>query len=159
MSSPSATAPNDGSTWNVNNWHWEEKNWTEWTYTRLREVLSNVTVDIPSGSLKSIEVNGLHGEAYVNIRKGKKRVGYELDFSVKWEGELQDGSGAEVAKSKGSIKFPYVCEDSEDEPMQNEVSVEGKTPADDRLKEAVRKLLVPLLVDKIKAVIDDLKTK
>ena len=53
-------------------------------------------------------------QAVVNLRKGRKIVGYELDITLNWEGKIEDGEGGEAVKSTGTIRFPEVCEEVED---------------------------------------------
>lgn len=61
---------------NVNNWHWIEKDCTEWAHSYLKEKLL-FSFDDKEYSLKNIK-----GEVSVNVRKGKVRQIYDLEMDI-----------------------------------------------------------------------------
>ena len=85
-----------GSSWNANSYHYEERDYSTWGKTRLHELLDKVDTKesggVPishSGQEFALEVKTdlkkLEGDAWVNIRKGKKMTcfNYELDLAFK----------------------------------------------------------------------------
>lgn len=78
---------------NVNNWHWSEVSLTEWSKERLTEILCAV-VAMDEGSGKGYcKITGMDkcvGDVTVQSRKQKKFPLYELEITLKWEGQLWD---------------------------------------------------------------------
>jgi activator of HSP90 ATPase len=94
---------------------------------------------IPStvGELKVTKVASLEGDAFVNIRKGKRRVGYELKATIEWQGNtgltaqrmhmqefdvtnmhIEIGEIKDTATTttvKGIAKIPDIAEDVDDQ--------------------------------------------
>lgn len=75
---------------NVNNWHWIEKDCTEWAHQYLKEKLL-----FTSGS-HMYEALSIKGEVSVNVRKGKVRQIYDLEIEL-------SGSAAAAAVAAGSV--------------------------------------------------------
>lgn len=65
----------------------------------------------------------VNGEVSVNTRKGKTILFYELDVTLKWEGEWKDT----VSDRKGTIQMPYISEENDDDDF--EVCCRGHTYA------------------------------
>jgi len=147
---PQPTDPNKpGSLWNINSWHWEEKDWGKWAKERLPELFKEAEIPVPNGYLKIIGAT-IEGEAYVNVRKGKKIVGFELKANLEWEGEIKDGEGKTVVKTTGKAKIPNLDEDQdEDEYELSEVTVSGESAGHDRLRSILKKEGLKVLQKKI----------
>ncbi|KAG9395090.1 Activator of Hsp90 ATPase N-terminal [Carpediemonas membranifera] len=104
------------STWNVNQWHWEEKKWSSWACDRLKEMFSGL--EFESGDLKMTSVcKTVSGDAYVNIRKGKRYEGYDMKIEIDLEGEDADG------KVSAKIAIPDFCDDVDDQAFKVNVTV------------------------------------
>ena len=100
---------------NVNGWHWKETNLTGWSQSRLKELLGPVVAfEDGTGYAKVTEVEKIEGDVTVQSRKQKKFPLYELEITLKWEGELYDD-------------------------LEMTVAVEEETDAKRPLKEAMRK--------------------
>ncbi len=68
-----------GANWkNVNNWHWIEKDVTEWAHAQLQEALLVSGVS----SVASVE-----GDVSIAVRKGRIRHIFDLTISLKLEGD------------------------------------------------------------------------
>lgn len=63
---------------NVNNWHWIEKDCTEWAHAYLKESLSKVSID----GLSVAKVTSIEGDVSVNVRKGRVRQVYDLQINL-----------------------------------------------------------------------------
>jgi len=102
---------------NANSWHWEEKNCMPWAKTRITEMLKGAKIPLQgNGSLSITAVDDIKGDAYLNIRKGKLRVGFEITIGkIKWEGEIQTDAGISVGSCAGTCSVPEFCEDADDD--------------------------------------------
>jgi len=101
---PAGAAPEViASSWNVNKWGWEEKEFTPWARKRLNELLAGVDVDVPSGHIRIVEVETVRGDATVSMRKGKSFVTFELEIEAHWEGTLMDDDGKKLGSGDGDL--------------------------------------------------------
>jgi len=102
---------------NVNAWHWEERNVMPWATTRLPELLTASDISFGgNGTLSVTKVDDIKGDAYINMRKGKFRLGFEIAIGkVHWEGEIKSDDGSIVGSCKGSCAVSEFCEDAEDD--------------------------------------------
>ncbi|CAG2121500.1 unnamed protein product, partial [Medioppia subpectinata] len=88
---------------NVNNWHWTEKNASNWSKEKLTQLLSALEVDESGVGLCRVSaVESIEGEAVANNRKGKLIFFYEWVIKCEWKGRL-NGSDDEV---KGTFEIP-----------------------------------------------------
>ena len=93
-----------GSVWNTGSYFWEEKS-VSWAHDRIKELISDKTVQVPDGSIK-LTVTEVHGDSSVSIRKGKKIVTYCHELKIKFEGQQGD------VKAEGEIHLPDISDDS-----------------------------------------------
>lgn len=77
------------------------------------------------------------GEVTVQSRKQKKFPLYELEITLKWEGQLWDADGKVVTEAKGKIKIPDLSEETWDD-LEMTVTCDDETSAMKPLKEAMR---------------------
>lgn len=56
---------------NPNNWHWKEKNATQWSKDKLKELLVGLKVENEEYSCEIKELKKCQGEASANNRKAK----------------------------------------------------------------------------------------
>ncbi|CAD7698022.1 unnamed protein product [Ostreobium quekettii] len=126
---------------NINNWHWTETDCMGWAKARLGELCSGlVLLDATEGGTgaTTTEVKSVKGEAFVNQRKGKMIVSYELEMRIGWAGEVRDAEGGVAAKGKGTVHLPYLGVENEDETPEVRVEVEVDDKVGAALKEAIR---------------------
>ncbi|PAN35743.1 hypothetical protein PAHAL_6G230900 [Panicum hallii] len=136
---------------NVHNWHWAERDCLEWSRARLSSLLAGLTVLDGEGglTLRTVALDKLDGEAYVNIRKGKVIPGYELSLTLSWEAEAASEAGA--AKVAGAAEVPYLADENADEDPDLRVTVRGdETPLARRAKDAFLSRGKPLVLEKIR---------
>ncbi|CAO2163074.1 unnamed protein product [Urochloa humidicola] len=136
---------------NVHNWHWAERDCLEWSRARLSALLAGLTVLDGEGGLtiRTVALDKLDGEAYVNIRKGKVIPGYELSLTLSWEAEAASESGA--VKVAGAAEVPYLADENADEDPDLRVTVRGdETPLARRAKDAFLARGKPLVLEKIR---------
>jgi len=73
----------------------------------------------------------------VQSRKQKRFPLYELEITLKWEGQLFDETGKMVTEAKGKIKIPDLSEETYDD-LEMTVTCDDETGAKKPLKEAMR---------------------
>jgi activator of HSP90 ATPase len=74
---------------NPNNWHWVNKDATEWTKDYLQKSLSTISVeDEEKGvSAKITKVVSIDGDVDVSQRKGKVITLFDVSLRLEYEGE------------------------------------------------------------------------
>ena len=60
-----------GSIWNKGNWHWEERNYSDFAKEWLSKEFCTIEETIPHAKIQIYEVKELKGSASVTIRKQK----------------------------------------------------------------------------------------
>jgi len=85
-----------GSAWNTNSWHWEERPRTEWAHAWLKKELQALSVSLLGGlataSFTEVQVSG---DASISIRKGRPIMLFQLALQGGWTvGEEIVGVGA-----------------------------------------------------------------
>ncbi len=111
-----------GSSWNANSYHYEERDYTSWGKTRLHELLDKV--DTSSAGLRfqaksqefslelKTELKKLDGDAWCNIRKGKKLTCFNYELELGFKGHIAGGTN----KWDLEGKFFYEVAVDDDEP-------------------------------------------
>ena len=76
---------------NVNNWHWTERDVTQWSKDKLTSFLTPLELGSPDHINISIkEVTSLTGEASINNRKGKLLFFFEWTIKLEFKAETED---------------------------------------------------------------------
>ncbi|CAH8439434.1 unnamed protein product [Schistosoma turkestanicum] len=74
---------------NVNNWHWCDKDATNWSIKTIKQLLQGSKIEDDLYDCKFTEVSKCEGEANVHVRKGKLIYFYEWQIVVDWEGMVK----------------------------------------------------------------------
>ena len=82
----SAGAPGQGSDWNKQMWHWEERNANTFAVDTIKKLFGQAVVAAGEYTVRIVDVSKCTGESSVNLRKGKKTYLYDLQAKVKWQG-------------------------------------------------------------------------
>eukprot|EP00612_Vaucheria_litorea_P006995 CAMPEP_0171472678 /NCGR_PEP_ID=MMETSP0946-20130122/1412_1 /TAXON_ID=109269 /ORGANISM="Vaucheria litorea, Strain CCMP2940" /LENGTH=292 /DNA_ID=CAMNT_0012002343 /DNA_START=349 /DNA_END=1227 /DNA_ORIENTATION=- len=93
------------SAWNTAG-TWEEKNVTSWAKDRLEELIKNIKIVLPKGTLAIKELN-ISGDASITFSRGKRRYLYEFSIKFDWEIKIEESI------FEGSVDVPdmgYDCE-------------------------------------------------
>jgi len=138
---------------NVNNWHWTEKNATEWSKERITEHLLSINVKNETGEWKVREVTKVDGEASANNRKAKLIFFYEFVIKLEWKGSLKD----EFTNHQGYIEVTNLSEENDPEDLDVIVSVKENVEGHREMKDFVRKTGIPLVKEKLAKYIKELK--
>ena len=142
---------------NVNGWHWVEKDCFHWIENRIGEKVPGAVLGDTGVTIEATGTS-VTGEATANNRRGKTIFLYELKVTSKWR---KAGTAADEKAVEGTITFPYVGDDNEDEKWDVEVrctnkSVVGSKVADDTEFE-IRRKAAPLLEKIIRECLDAMK--
>ena len=79
------------SSWNVDDWHWEERDMTAWARSRLQQLLGGISASLgKKGSVAVHDVEIPEGFLAINVRKKKLIPIFELTLCVRWRGEFID---------------------------------------------------------------------
>lgn len=128
---------------NVNSWHWEERNCMPFVKKRIPELL--LATDIPTngyGTLRIVKVEEISGDAYINMRKGKFRLGFSITLGkVHWEGEHKTEDGTIVGSCKGTFAVNEFAEDARDADDYDIHKFKMDDPEENKDEEESEKLL------------------
>lgn len=143
MAQPSEKAAGVGSVWNPNNWHWENKNYTEVAKGLISSKLTNYTWEKDGITVILNKVDKIKGEASINIRKGKQIITYEFEMEVEWSAEN------EVDSCDGTFKLTELNETDLDDFQVTGIHVKESTQISDKSKELIRKHFKKELQEKV----------
>jgi activator of HSP90 ATPase len=107
-----AAAPGAGSDWNKQMWHWEERNANDFARTKLAELFGAARFALSASQhvFRVTDTPKVTGEAYCNLRKGKKNYGHDMQIKLKWRVET---AAEATTVAEGSIEFPEVASDAD----------------------------------------------
>ncbi|KAJ8274933.1 hypothetical protein COCON_G00095580 [Conger conger] len=108
---------------NVNNWHWTERDATNWSSDKLKELLLGVRVEGGEGVCEVTEVDKLEGEASINNRKGKLIFFYEWNIKATWTGTSKTG-----IKYKGNVEIPNLSDENDMDDLDISASLSKDEP-------------------------------
>uniref|UniRef100_A0A0A9DJ46 Activator of Hsp90 ATPase AHSA1-like N-terminal domain-containing protein n=1 Tax=Arundo donax TaxID=35708 RepID=A0A0A9DJ46_ARUDO len=120
-----------GSVWNQAG-TWEEKNLNSWANSRIKDLLGSLgSLEFPTGKASIDEVSKCLGDAFQVTVRNKKRVGYNYELSLKFQGEWLIKE--ENKKVKGHLDIPeFSFGELEDLEMQVRCSDDKSLTSDDR---------------------------
>ncbi|PNW85935.1 hypothetical protein CHLRE_03g199300v5 [Chlamydomonas reinhardtii] len=122
---------------NVNNWHWTERDCTEWSKQRLGELLSGIQLTAAPAATRTVKLESMTGDAFLNTRKNKLIPSYDLEVRVSWAGELTDGDGKVVGGATGKLHLPHIGDDNHDEDPEIRIVTDTNSSDAERLKQAI----------------------
>ncbi|XP_068048849.1 activator of 90 kDa heat shock protein ATPase homolog 1 [Anomalospiza imberbis] len=138
---------------NVNNWHWTERDASNWSTERLKALLLPVRVEGEEGTCEVTEVSKLDGEASINNRKGKLIFFYEWAIKLAWTGTAKTG-----VKYKGYVEIPNLSDENDIDEVEILVSL-AKDEPDTNLKTLMKQEGAKKIRDAMKTYISTLKTE
>ena len=141
------------SQWNVNNWHWEESNYTEWATSKLKELYNGYKYE-KDGIELTTNVDSISGNAYVNVRKGKKIYGYDIKLTLKFKAtDIQTFDCAE-----GEITFVDLDDFTPIDDVK--INMKFKKDANKELSERVKSAFtVKTFISNFQTFLEEYKTK
>ncbi|XP_058472334.1 activator of 90 kDa heat shock protein ATPase homolog 1b [Solea solea] len=108
---------------NVNNWHWTERDATNWSSDKLKFLLVGLSVENEQGTCEVTEVSKVEGEASINNRKGKLIFFYEWTLKATWTGTSKSG-----IKYTGTLEVPNLSDENDMEDLDVSVSLNKDEP-------------------------------
>merc|ERR1711939_165285 len=139
---------------NVNAWHWTEKDVTKMAEQRLGEMCKSALSErYPDGQLRFESVSKFSGFVNVCNRKGKMKVTFDLQITLKWKKQLKSEDGEVLASSSGTTVMEEIIDDEPECELKvdkKKVKGEGGAP-DGKEGNALRETSVQLVNDLIAA--------
>ena len=136
---------------NIGNWHWTEKDFSDWATKRLKELLEFETRIADLYTLK-VEADTVKGEAFKYVRKNKLHVSYNYNCSLKFKLEA---SGQDLVEGTVQLE-PFVDEEIEDWSFE----VKSKKKLIPEHADVVKKVVAkPIFVERIKIFISEFEAK
>ncbi|XP_034963897.1 activator of 90 kDa heat shock protein ATPase homolog 1 isoform X1 [Zootoca vivipara] len=108
---------------NVNNWHWTERDASNWSSEKLKSLLLGIRAENAEGTCEVTEVSKLDGEASINNRKGKLIFFYEWNIKLAWTGTSNTG-----VKYKGYVEIPNLSDENDVDEIEISVSLAKDEP-------------------------------
>ncbi|EUD65704.1 hypothetical protein C922_03952 [Plasmodium inui San Antonio 1] len=107
----------EGSIWNINNYHWEEKCLTKWAKEELKNMLDSSTVQLSNNIFLQLFSSEVEGEASSSLRKKKKIIIYDLKINCEWKAFKKNRNGQVEMEITGHVTVNDVISDfsSDDE--------------------------------------------
>ncbi|CAF0797497.1 unnamed protein product [Rotaria sordida] len=130
---------------NPNNWHWKEKNATQWSKDKLNELLVGLTIENEQFTCEIKELKRCDGEASANNRKAKLVFLYEWHIEGKWEGSIRTGENR--TKYEGGFEIPNLSDENEVHELTITFSVEKSKG--EKLKQLMIKQGEPIIREKL----------
>ena len=141
---------------NVNNWHWTERDATEWSKKKISDLLKNLSiVDNSVGSCVIDEITSCTGEASVSNRKKKIICFYDFQVKAKWKGSL---NGSDITYN-GQLEIPNLSEENDADEVDVNVFFGKDQRECQELKEMMRIKGTKEIQDKLQSYITCLKTE
>lgn len=138
---------------NVNNWHWSEKNATQWSKDKIKALLTSLKIVDGTYEGEITEISTLEGEATANNRKSKLIFFYEWEIKGSWKGK----KSGEKTSYKG--KFQVLNLSEEYDASELDVSFTAESTKDDsvEVKEFMRTKGVAPVQEALATYIKELK--
>lgn len=91
---------------NVNNWHWTEKDISNFAKEVFTNTFRNLAVDTgdDNASITILKLEKLTGDVNICNRKGKTFFIHDFSLKLKWQGEYTKGDGEKVI-AKGTLSI------------------------------------------------------
>lgn len=143
-----------GSIWNKGNWHWEERNYSDFAKEWLKASWTSVSQETQDARISIYEVKTLTGSASVTIRKQKQIFMFEFEAELYFKAVHLTDDRQDVM---GRIKlFEFNQEDDE---IQTELTCEKSSPWADGVKDFMRKKMPQILLARAGELIAAMKEK
>ncbi|KAL1888122.1 Co-chaperone [Ceratocystis pirilliformis] len=125
---------------NPNNWHWVNKDVTEWARAWFEENLKTVTANEGEVSARISKVTSMDGDVDVSQRKGKVITIFDVKLVLEYS-----GSAPEAEDVTGAITIPEIAHDTDEDDYVFDIEIHSETKAKQPVKDLVRSKLLPQL--------------
>lgn len=128
---------------NPNNWHWVNKDVSQWTKEYLEKDLVGLKVEQDGASAEISKVLSMDGDVDVSQRKGKVITIFDVRLQLEYTGVTKDEEDV-----SGTITIPEVAHDTDEDDYVFEIDIHSETSSKTAVKDLVRSKLTPLLRQK-----------
>ncbi|KAK0385240.1 hypothetical protein NLU13_7716 [Sarocladium strictum] len=125
---------------NPNNWHWVNKDVSEWARSWFSEKLTKLSVEDGDVKAKVSKVQSMDGDVDVSQRKGKVITIFDVKLVLEYTGSAPD-----VDDLSGNITVPEIAHDTDVDEYVFDVDIFAESKEKQPVKDLVRTKLVPLL--------------
>ncbi|KAL8697358.1 MAG: hypothetical protein Q9201_007160 [Fulgogasparrea decipioides] len=139
---------------NPNNWHWVNKDTSEWARTYLEQNLVGVSADEKDVSAKITKIMSMDGDVDVSQRKGKVITLFDVAVKLEYEGRTRDDEDV-----SGTVTIPEVAHDTEPDEYVFEIDIYSDANSKQPVKELIRSKIVPQLRQRLSKLGPDLITE
>eukprot|EP00163_Fabomonas_tropica_P014296 TRINITY_DN26078_c0_g1_i1.p1 TRINITY_DN26078_c0_g1~~TRINITY_DN26078_c0_g1_i1.p1 ORF type:complete len:357 (-),score=97.57 TRINITY_DN26078_c0_g1_i1:56-1081(-) len=145
---------------NVNGWHWQESDLLPYFKKTLTSMLGGNSI-FSDGAGKCVLGDTLvvTGEAYCNLRKGKRILGYDVNVECPYKASVTDGDGNVLADTDGKLSIPYLSDENDADDTEITVVQDDYAEALKRIKQRVRKEGIPYLRKQLEEFLKRMKTE
>ncbi|GFR32428.1 activator of 90 kDa heat shock protein ATPase homolog 1 [Trichonephila clavata] len=120
---------------NVNNWHWIEKDASNWSKEKFKKILIGTEIKTDLVHCKITEVSKCEGDTFVSNRRAKLIIFYEWTIEMKWIGSLINND----TKIEGIIEVLNFSEENNMKIVEINVHVETVGPESAILKNEIER--------------------
>lgn len=145
-----------GSIWNKGNWHWEEKNYTDFAKEFLTRVWCSIKINKADAEIEVYEVKELTGSASVTIRKQKQVAMFEFECELYWKARANKEHDTH-STCQGKIKIHEF--NQEDDELQVEVTCGTEGAWAEGVSRAVKNDISQSLLEQALTLVPALKAK
>jgi activator of HSP90 ATPase len=145
---------------NPSDWHWLEKKVNVLAHARFTELVLATDLAVDSGSMKVTEVKNLEGDCYLNNRKGRKTISFEMTADLVWSGKILDADGNEVVSATGKAHMPDIT--AEEDPEEFEIvniTCDGSTNGHTALKSVFKSKALTAIRAQCRVFFDEMLAK
>ncbi|MCJ1339891.1 hypothetical protein MMC09_005183 [Bachmanniomyces sp. S44760] len=129
---------------NPNNWHWVNKDTSEWAKEYLDKNLAGTSAEEGDVSALVKRVVSMDGDVDVSQRKGKVITLFDVKLQLEYEGKTSENEDV-----SGTINVPEVAHDTEESEYVFDIDIYADSAAKQPVKDLVRSKMVPQLRKKL----------
>jgi len=123
---------------NPNNWHWVNKDVSEWAKEYLTENLTQLEAEKGDVSAKIEKITTMEGDVDVSQRKGKVITLFDIKLVLEFEGCTKENEGI-----TGTITIPEVAHDTEEDEYVFDIDIHSPSKTKEPINGLIRSELVP----------------
>ncbi|KAL7060441.1 hypothetical protein AAHC03_09707 [Spirometra sp. Aus1] len=140
---------------NVNNWHWTEKNASQWSIDRINSLLKGLVIDSDDIFCEITNITKCEGEAVANNRKAKLIFFYEWAIEGDWTGHKKKSQNK--TKFRGKIEVNNLSEEYTADELDVVVTCQSSSADAHEVKEFMRTEGAKVIRRQLSTYISDLK--
>ncbi|VDL93531.1 unnamed protein product [Schistocephalus solidus] len=140
---------------NVNNWHWTEKNASQWSIDKIHSLLDGLVIDSDDIFCEITSITKCDGEAVANNRKAKLIFFYEWVIEGDWTGHKKKSQNK--TKFTGKIEVNNLSEEYTADELDVTVTCQSSSEDAQEVKEFMRIEGTKMIRRQLSTYISDLK--